>query len=119
MSSDILTDIYSPTSDELHAMGNGVFILKNKPANVVVTTYHQWQNVWSSNLKLRVNGENRANIYHALALSIPAHQGFPSDDRHEIPYSGFVAAVTTIGGDTRVIPMNVVEWIPPNAPVKE
>lgn len=112
----LATDIYAPSSDELNAMGNGVFVLKNKPANVVVTTYHQWQNIWASNLRLKVTGENPGNIYRALAFTIPAHQGFPVDDRHEIPYSGFVAAVTTIGGDTRVIPMNKVEWTPPNSP---
>lgn len=116
---NLVTDIYAPSSDELHAMGNGVFILKNKPANVVVTSYHQWQNIWSDNLRLRVQGENSENIYRALALTTPAHQGYPVDDRHEIPYSGFVAAVTTIGGDTRVIPMNKVEWISPNSPLLE
>lgn len=112
-------DIFAPSSDELNAMGCGVFVLKNKPANVVVTSYHQWKNIWASNLRLRVVGENRENIYRALTLTIPVHQGYPVDDRHEIPYSGFVAAITTVGGDTRVIPMNKVEWLPPNSPIQE
>jgi hypothetical protein len=104
-------DIYAPTKDELAAIGNGVFVLKNKPANVVISSYHMWQNIWNDKLKLRVPGENKENIYLALSISVPAHLGFPTDDRHEIPYSGFVAAVSVTGGDTRVIPLNKVEWV--------
>ncbi len=76
-----------------------------------MSSYHAWQNIWSEKLVLRVTGENKDNLYRAYAISLPLHQGFPTDDRHEIPYSGFVAAVSILGGDTRVLPMNKIQWV--------
>ncbi|WP_152033816.1 hypothetical protein [Paracidovorax avenae] len=110
-------DIYAPTSEELMAIGNGVFLLKKKPANVVVSSFHKWERVWDDNLTLRVLGEAEENLYRAMSFSVPLHLGGPGDDRAETPYSGFVLAIAKRGNDTRVIPMNRVSWI--NFPITE
>ena len=110
-----LQDIYAPTAEEMSAIGKNVLVLKLKTANVVNTSYHKWERIWEDNLTLTVNGENSENLYRALSLSVPLHLGGPRDDRTETIYSGFVLAIAKIGNDTRVLPMNKINWA--NSPI--
>ncbi len=116
-SQSAIQGIYDPTTEELSAIGREVFVLKKKPANVVITSYHKWERVWDDNLTLRVLGENTENLYRVLSLSVPLHLGGPGDDRAETIYSGFVVAISKGGNDTRILPMNKVVWT--NAPLNE
>ena len=116
-SQSAIQGIYDPTAEELSAIGRNVFVLKKKPANVILTSYHRWERVWEDNLTLRVIGENPENLYRALSFSIPLHLGGPGDDRAETTYSGFIVAISKGGDDTRILPMNTVSWT--NAPLNE
>jgi len=112
-----LLGIYDPTPEEMTVIGNSVFVLKKKPANVVITSYHKWERVWEDKLTLRVVGESVDNLYRVLSFSVPLHIGGPGDDRAETPYSGFVLAIAKRGNDTRVLPMNKIIWA--SAPLAE
>jgi hypothetical protein len=35
-----LTDVFAPSTEERAAIGNNVFILKTKPADVLVSSHH-------------------------------------------------------------------------------
>lgn len=110
-SSAVAEDIFAPTKDELALIGNDVFVLKRKPGNVVVTSYHKWLVISTENRLFRATGENKAVSYRAIALSIPLHLGAIGNEQMEAPYNGYIVGTATgPGGQTRVFPMNKIEW---------
>lgn len=113
-SSVLAEDIFAPTKDEYGLIGNKVFVLKRKPANVVISSYHKWLSISAENRTFRVSGENKDATYKAIALSIPLHLGAIGDSQTEAPYDGYVVGTANIangqGGRTRVLPMSKIEW---------
>lgn len=112
-----VVNIYAPTNEELVAIGNGVFVLKKKPENVVISSFHKWERVWEDNLTLRVVGEPDESVYRAMSFSVPLHLGGPGNESAETQYSGFVLAISKGGKDIRVLPISKVRW--GNGPIAE
>lgn len=109
VNSELMEDIYAPTKDEFGLIGNHVFVLKLKPGNVVVSSYHQWRDIWADKMYFKVIGENPDASYRAIALTIPLHLGYPND-QSQIPYSGYVSGIHPLGGDVRVTRLSSIEW---------
>lgn len=108
------TDVFAPSASELQAMGDGLFVRKSRNSvdAPVVSSYHKWMPAPTGNaLVFRVRGQNPSNLYQVIAWTLPAQQAGQPDDRHEMAYAGYVYAISVVGGDARIVPWGMVEWV--------